>query len=72
MTDFYGKTYRYKDKVIGVCETLNPNSYMIGHSTKGGHKRVKNLPIFGSKDEAQKALDDYAHRKGLPEVKEGA
>ncbi|MBR0167394.1 MAG: hypothetical protein IJQ08_01840 [Synergistaceae bacterium] len=68
MTGFYGKTYRYKDKVIGVCETLNPDSYMIGHATKGGHKRVKNLPIFGSIEEAQNALDDYARAKGLLEA----
>ena len=68
MTGFYGKTYRYKDKVIGVCETLNPDSYMIGHATKGGHKRIKMFLIFKSKDEAQKALDTYAKDKGLPEV----
>ena len=71
MTDFYGKTYRYKDKVIGVCETLNPNFYMMGY-IEGGHKFSPLPCLFDSIEEAQKALDDYAHRKGLPEVKEGA
>ena len=67
MTGFYGKTYRYKYRVIGVCNTLNPDSYMIGYPTNGGHKRFKSLPIFGSIEEAQKALDDYAKKKGLLE-----
>lgn len=68
MTNFYGKTYRYKEKVIGVCNTLNPDSFMIGHSTTGGHKRLKFLPVFGNIEDAQKALDAYALKKGLPEV----
>lgn len=32
MTNFYGKTYRYKDKVIGVCNTFSDDVvFMVGH-----------------------------------------
>ncbi|MBQ3447264.1 MAG: hypothetical protein IJG37_06460 [Synergistaceae bacterium] len=68
MTGFYGKMYRYKDKVIGVCNTLNPDAYMVGYATTGGHKRMKSIPVCGSVEEAQKALDEFASVKGLPEV----
>lgn len=68
MTGFYGKTYRYKDKVIGVCDTLDHDVFMIGHATTGGHRRAKWLPLFGSIEEAQAALDRYAAAKRLPEV----
>ncbi len=68
MNGFHGKAYRYKDKVIGVCNTLRDGIYMIGHKTTGGHKRVKVFPLFESIDKAQAKLDDYARGKGLPEV----
>lgn len=68
MTGFHGKAYRYKDKAIGVCNTLREGLYMIGHTTTGGHKRVKALPLFGSVAEAQKALDDFAKARGLSDV----
>lgn len=64
---FYGKSYRYKDKVIGVCGTLSDDVYMVGYATSGGHKRMKGLSLFGSKEGAQKALDEYAASKGLVE-----
>ena len=68
MNGFHGKSYRYKDKVIGVCNTLQDGVFMIGHTTTGGHKRMKALPLFGSIDEAQKALDEFAAARGLMEV----
>ena len=68
MRDFYGKAYRYKDKVIGVCNTLRDGVFMIGHATTGGHKRIKALPLFEAIDDAQKVLDDFAADKGLTEV----
>ncbi len=68
MQGFFGKTYRYKDKIIGVCNTLNPSMYMVGHQTTGGHKRLKWLPISDSADEVQAALDAWAKSKGLAEV----
>ena len=68
MTGFYGRTYRYKDKEIGVCNTLNPGTYMVGYATTGGHKRMKSIPICGSVEEAQKALGEFAQSRGLSEV----
>ncbi|MBQ3653764.1 MAG: hypothetical protein II954_05050 [Synergistaceae bacterium] len=69
MRDFYGKTYRYNYRTIGVCNTLTDGVYMIAYPTTGGHKRMKGLPLFGSKEEAQKALDEFARAKMLPEVR---
>ena len=65
---FYGKAYRYKEKTIGVCNTLREGVFMIGHATPGGHKRIKALPLFEAIDDAQKALDEFAAAKGLTEV----
>ena len=70
MNDFLGKAYRYKDKVIGVCNTLREGVFMVGHATTGGHRRVKVFPLFDSVEEAQAKLDSYARAKGLPEVQE--
>ncbi len=68
MNGFLGKAYRYKDKVIGVCNTLRDGIYMVGHKTTGGHRRGKSFPLFDSVKEAQSVLDGYARAKGLPEV----
>ena len=71
MSRFYGKTYKYKDKVIGVCNTLNEDIFMIGHiKPSGSLKRVKILPLFLKVSEAQKALDDFAKARGLWEAQE--
>ena len=70
MNGFYGKTYRYKDKEIGVCNMLNDGQYMIGHiKPSGSLKREKiPLPLFRSIEEAQKALDEFAKARGLAEA----
>ncbi len=71
MSRFYGKTYKYRDKVIGVCNTIGDGLYMIGHvKPSGSLKRVKILPLFLKVSEAQKALDDFAKARGLEEVQE--
>ena len=71
MNRFYGKAYKYKDKVIGVCNPLNEDIFMIGHiKPSGSLKRVKILPLFLKVSEAQKALDDFAKARGLWEVQE--
>ena len=71
MSRFYGKAYKYKDKVIGVCNTISDGLYMIGHiKPSGSLKRVKMLPLFLKVSEAQKALDDFAQARGLWEVQE--
>ena len=69
MSRFYGKAYRYKDKTIGVCNTISDGLYMIGHiKPSGSLKRVKILPLFLNVSKAQKALDEFAKAKGLKEV----
>ena len=68
MSRFYGKAYRYKDKVIGVCNTLREGVYRIGACTTGGHTRIKVFPLFATVQAAQHELDTYALFKGLPEV----
>lgn len=66
MTDFYGKSYRYKDKVIGVIPTLNDELFVIGYiEPSGSLKRVKILALFPKADEAQKFLDGFAISRGL-------
>ena len=52
MNRFYGKSYRYKDKVIGVCDTIG-DGYMTGHiKPSGSLRRVKILSLFDSSEEA--------------------
>ena len=69
MSRFYGKAYRYKDKVIGVLTTLNDGMFMTGYiKPSGSFKRIKILPLFLKADEAQKALDEFAQSRGLSEV----
>lgn len=68
MSRFYGKSYRYKDKVIGVCDTIG-DGYMIGHiKPSGSLRRVKILSLFDSSEEGQKCLDEFAKARGLSEV----
>ena len=67
MSRFYGKAYRYRDKVIGVCNTIG-DGYMIGHvKPSGSLRRVKILPLFNSAEEGQKCLDEFARSRGLTE-----
>ena len=71
MAEFYGKSYRYKDKVIGVCPTLNDEVFMIGHIKQSGsfqRARIKVFPLFSSVTEAQMKLDEFACTQGLMEV----
>ena len=71
MNIFIGKRYRYKNKIIGVLDTMNLNFevYMIGHiKPSGSLKRVKVLPLFLKIEEAQKALDEFAKARGLAEA----
>ena len=71
MSRFYGKAYRYKDKVIGVLTTLNDGVFMTGYiKPSGSFKRIKILPLFLKAEEAQKALDEFAQARGLSEAQE--
>lgn len=69
MTRFLGKKYKYKDTVIGVCDTLNEGMYMIGRvKPSGSMQRVKTLPLFLRECEAEAALQMFADARGLSEV----
>ena len=69
MTRFLGKKYQYRDAVIGVCMTLNEGMYMIGLvKPSGSMRRVKTLPLFLRKDEAELALQLFANIRKLREV----
>ena len=72
-TTFYGKSYIYKDKVIGVCPTLSSSLFMIGHIKSTGsfqRARIKAFPLFTSVAEAQTKLDEFASSRRLTEVTE--
>lgn len=70
MADFYGKTYRYGFKVIGVCSAHGSKSYMIGRKVKDGFKPAGVFPLFRSIKKAQSALNNFARAKGLEEASE--
>ena len=70
-----GKAYHYKDKVIGVCPTLDKNLYMIGSvKSTGSYTRMKSkeFPLCSSIEMAQENLDKYATKSGLIEAAENA
>lgn len=70
MSEFYGKTYCYKNKTIGVCRTLASSVFMVGHiKPSGSYKRVKILPLSTDAELLQKRLDEFAKEKGLTEVR---
>ena len=68
MADFFGKTYRYGKKVIGVQCAKNPDLFMVCHKTGGGYKQFKPIPVCLNVEKAQTMLDTYAIKKGLEEV----
>ncbi len=64
-TKFYGKSYMYKDKVIGVCNTFSDDVvFMVGHTS------IRSFPMFKSVAEAQTKLDEFARSCGLTEAAE--
>ena len=70
MAEFYGKTYSYKNKTIGVCRTLNDEVFMVGHiKPSGSYKREKiSLPLSSDAESLQNRLDEFAKNKGLKEI----
>ncbi len=71
MIKFYGKTYRYKGKTIGVCATKDPEVFIIGYYEpfcKGFVRLIVPLLLGSDADELQEALDKYASVTGLVEV----
>ena len=60
MSDFCGKTYKYKDKVIGVCKYPVDGGFMVGHIGRDEVVREKMFPLFRSIEAAQGALDMFA------------
>lgn len=71
MNNFLGKAYKYKDKVIGVCNSPRWSGvFMVGFATTNEIKRLRAFAFYGSVEEAQAALDQFARGKGLQEVQE--
>lgn len=69
MTKYHGRTYCCKNKVIGVCQTLKNNLYMVGCiKPSGSCQRVRILPLSLNPDELQTRLDEFAKERGLMEV----
>ena len=70
MTEFYGKTYCYKNKTIGVCRTLNDGLFMVGRiKPSGSCQRVKILPLSTDSESLQNRLNEFAKVNGLSEVR---
>ena len=70
MTEFYGKTYCYKNKTIGVCRTLNDGLFMVGRiKPSGSYQRVKILPLSTDSESLQNRLNEFAKVNGLSEVR---
>ena len=68
MNDFYGRTYNYQGKIIGVCRFLCNKLYVISkYDPQTGESR-NFRPIFTDAEEGQKKLDEFAQEEGLSEV----
>ncbi len=68
---FFGKSYLYNDKTIGVVQGLGSNFIIAYYSKSGGKHRVRNYKAFStysSAEEAQVALDKYAKINSLMEA----
>ena len=68
---FFGKSYLYNDKTIGVVQGLGSNFIIAYYSKSGGKHRVRNYKAFGiynKPEDAQKALDAYSKEYYLKAV----
>ena len=70
MSEFYGQTYCYKNKTIGVCRTLASSVFMVGRiKPSGSCQRVKILPLSTDAESLQNRLDEFAKVNGLMKVR---
>ena len=68
---FYGKSYLYNGRVIGVTQGLGSEYIAAYYSQAGGKHRVRNyakLKVYNTPEEAQTALDKFAAEYGLLEA----
>ncbi|MBQ3447635.1 MAG: hypothetical protein IJG37_08340 [Synergistaceae bacterium] len=68
MMKFYGRTYSYRGKVIGVCSFLCNKLFTIGTYDPSTEECVRYKPIFTDAAEGQSKLDEFAQEEGLTEV----
>ena len=68
---FFGKSYLYNGKIIGVVQGLGEQYIIAYYGDNGGRHRVRNYKAFGIYDkpeDAQKALDAYSKEYYLKAV----
>lgn len=68
---FFGKSYLYADKPIGVTQGLGSEYIIAYYSPSGGKHRVRSytkLGVYDTPEEAQRALDKFAVEYNLPEI----
>jgi len=70
MSDFYGKVYRYGDKIVGVVRGLGPVWIVAWKTATGGSRRLKVRRLAPSKSAQvmQDDLDAWAADLGLQEA----
>ena len=71
MNKFYGKSYLYGGRQIGVTQGLGSEYIIAYYSQTGGKHRVRNyskLKVYGTPEEAKTALDELAKEYDLAEI----
>ena len=66
MSEYHGKSYRYRDGILSVSRFLNTNLYAITLTISG--KIVKSFPSSENPNELQAQLDLFATQRGYQEV----
>lgn len=67
---FFGKSYLYNGKAIGVVQGLGEQYIIAYYGDNGGRHRVRNykaFKVYDTAEEAQKALDKFAKEHCLLE-----
>lgn len=69
MSKFYGKTYRYEDKTIGVYHNPIRKIFMVGcfNPSTGKYQRMLSF-MSKNRDELQRLLDRFAFINNLQEA----
>ncbi len=60
---FFGKSYLYNGKIIGVVQGLGEQYIIAYYGDSGGHHRVRNykaFKVYDTAEGAQRFLDNYA------------
>lgn len=67
MNKFYGKSYLYGGRQIGVTQGLGSEYIIAYYSQTGGKHRVR-LKVYDTPEEAQTALDKLAKEYNLADI----